>query len=67
MRGVTAIEPEWLATYVPNLCNLSEPLLTPEPRYNPASDLLAEYLKWLPESAHGEISLLWPPLDKKNS
>ncbi|XP_023312984.1 probable ATP-dependent RNA helicase DHX37, partial [Anoplophora glabripennis] len=167
MRGVTAIEPEWLATYVPSLCNLSEPLLSPEPRYNPATGkvhctvsgtfgpqawplphmeivypasmdaykwfaryllegkvfprlekyvtallspanimvkswarlqprteallkallnrdccskkvlgdiwsdspqyLLAEYLKWLPESAHGEVSLLWPPLDSKVS
>lgn len=37
MRGVTAVEPEWLATYVPNLCNLSEPLLDPEPKYNPAT------------------------------
>lgn len=37
MRGVTAIEPEWLATYVPSMCNLSEPLLSPEPRYNPAT------------------------------
>lgn len=37
MRGVTAIEPEWLATYVPSLCNLSEPLMNPEPRYNPAT------------------------------
>lgn len=35
MRGVTAIEPEWLPIYVPHLCNLSEPLTSPEPRYNP--------------------------------
>lgn len=34
MRGVTAIEPEWLATYVPNLCNLSEPLTEPEPYFD---------------------------------
>lgn len=34
MRGVTAIEPEWLVTYVPNLCNLSDPLTEPEPFYN---------------------------------
>lgn len=34
MRGVTAIEPEWLPIYVPHLCNLSEPLLDPEPRYD---------------------------------
>lgn len=40
MRGVTAIEPEWLATYVPRLCNLSEPMLNPEPRYNKNTGLL---------------------------
>lgn len=166
MRGVTAIEPEWLATYVPNLCNLSEPLLDPEPKYNATTGkvhctvngtfgtqawqlpnieivypktidaykwfaryfleglvfpklqkyassllsqpkimvkswaklqprtelllktlintdccskqsleatwkqspqfLLAEYLKWLPESAHTEVSLIWPPCDTEN-
>lgn len=33
MRGVTAIEPEWLPVYIPQLCNLSEPLLVPEPSY----------------------------------
>lgn len=33
MRGVTAIEPEWLPTFVPQLCNLSAPLLDPEPIY----------------------------------
>lgn len=37
MRGVTAIEPEWLPTYVPSLCNLSEPVLDPEPTYNPST------------------------------
>ncbi|KAJ8917251.1 hypothetical protein NQ315_002268 [Exocentrus adspersus] len=167
MRGVTAIEPEWLPVYVPSLCNLSEPLLSPEPRYDPSTGkvlctvsgtfgpqawelpqmeitypqskdaykwfarfflegkvctklekyvpallsqpgimvkswarlqprtevllkallskgccsktvledvwraepqyLLTEYLKWVPESAYGEISLLWPPLDSKGS
>lgn len=35
MRGVTAIEPEWLPFFVPHLCQLSEPLLVPEPRYEP--------------------------------
>ncbi|KAG5892504.1 hypothetical protein JTB14_034503 [Gonioctena quinquepunctata] len=165
MRGVTAIEPEWLPVYVPGLCNLSEPLLSPEPRYNPVTGkihctvsgtfgsqawplpnieivypknvdafkwfarfllegkifpklekysehylsqpsimakswaklqprtdavlkcliskdcftkqaldeiwkhtpqyLLTEFLKWLPESAHSEVRLSWPPLDEK--
>lgn len=27
------------------------------------SVLLDAYLKWLPESAHGEVSLIWPPSD----
>lgn len=26
------------------------------------SDLLDEYLKWVPESAHNEVSLYWPPM-----
>jgi len=34
MRGVTAIETEWLPIYVPGLCNLSEPLVDPPPYYN---------------------------------
>lgn len=34
MRGVTAIDPEWLPTYVPYLCNLREPLTEPGPRYD---------------------------------
>ncbi|CAG9767577.1 unnamed protein product [Ceutorhynchus assimilis] len=162
MRGVTAIEPDWLPIYVPGLCNLSEPLVEPPPYYNsktgkvhctmqgtlgsqawplPPMDmaypegvdnvkwfarfflegvvfkkiekynksllsqpkvmikswarlqprtesllkallakrvtgkqsledawkedskyLLQEYLKWLPESAHSEVTLMWPPL-----
>ncbi|KAJ8980392.1 hypothetical protein NQ317_009386 [Molorchus minor] len=184
MRGVTAVEAEWLPTCVPSLCNLSEPLLSPEPVFDAATGksgksyetnsydynifrqsvscmvtgtfgpqawplpriempypnsvdgykwfarfflegkvftrlekysknllsqpnimvkswaklqsrteallkallgreccskqaienvwkdtpqyLLVEYLKWLPESAHGEVSLIWPPLDDRN-
>lgn len=31
------------------------------------SVLLAEYLKWLPESAYAEVTLIWPPLDNKTS
>ncbi|KAL4720219.1 hypothetical protein ACJJTC_010564 [Scirpophaga incertulas] len=37
MRNVTAIEPEWLPVYVPELCNLGEPLMDPEPRYDEKS------------------------------
>ena len=32
MRGITAIEPEWLPKFAPALCNLNEPLLDPQPR-----------------------------------
>uniref|UniRef100_A0A1B6MBY0 Uncharacterized protein n=1 Tax=Graphocephala atropunctata TaxID=36148 RepID=A0A1B6MBY0_9HEMI len=34
-RGVTAIEPEWLPAYAPILCNMSNPLSEPPPRYDP--------------------------------
>ncbi|XP_045770744.1 probable ATP-dependent RNA helicase kurz [Maniola jurtina] len=37
MRNVAAIEPEWLPVYVPQLCNLGEPLSDPEPRYDAKS------------------------------
>ncbi|KAK0076440.1 hypothetical protein PV325_005365 [Microctonus aethiopoides] len=37
MRGVTAIEPEWLPKFVPSLCNMSEPLSEPPPRYDVGS------------------------------
>ncbi|KAB0791931.1 hypothetical protein PPYR_03731 [Photinus pyralis] len=40
MRGVTAIEPEWLAIYAPGACHFSEPLLEPEPRYDPSAGKL---------------------------
>lgn len=33
MRGVTAIEPEWLPKFVPSLCHMNEPLEDPLPRY----------------------------------
>ncbi|XP_015600106.1 probable ATP-dependent RNA helicase kurz [Cephus cinctus] len=34
MRGVTAIEPEWLPKFAASLCKLSEPLTDPPPRYD---------------------------------
>ncbi|XP_066602003.1 probable ATP-dependent RNA helicase kurz [Prorops nasuta] len=38
MRGVTAIEPEWLPKFAPTLCNLSEPLMDPPPWYDSNTD-----------------------------
>ncbi|XP_075983898.1 putative ATP-dependent RNA helicase kurz [Anticarsia gemmatalis] len=37
MRNVTAIEPEWLPVYVPQLCNLGDPLSDPPPRFDEKS------------------------------
>ncbi|XP_017870908.1 PREDICTED: probable ATP-dependent RNA helicase kurz [Drosophila arizonae] len=34
LRGITAIEPEWLLTYVPLLCNVHEVFEDPPPRYD---------------------------------
>ncbi|XP_049942398.1 probable ATP-dependent RNA helicase kurz [Schistocerca serialis cubense] len=33
MRGITAIEPEWLPVYAPALCNFSEPQTDPPPHF----------------------------------
>ncbi|CAH2052258.1 unnamed protein product, partial [Iphiclides podalirius] len=37
MRNVAAVEPEWLPVYVPQLCNLGDPLTDTEPRYDEKS------------------------------
>lgn len=37
MRGITAIEPEWLPSYAPALCNLSQPVSDPPPIYDTVS------------------------------
>ncbi|KRT81484.1 helicase, partial [Oryctes borbonicus] len=37
IRGITAVEPEWLAAYVPKLCNLAKPHADPEPWYEESS------------------------------
>ena len=33
MKGVTAIEPKWLAKLVPSMCLFGKPLENPPPRY----------------------------------
>ncbi|KAM8720899.1 hypothetical protein ACLKA7_006874 [Drosophila subpalustris] len=35
IRGITAIEPEWLLLYVPLLCNIRQVKEDPAPRYDP--------------------------------
>ncbi|KAL1124556.1 hypothetical protein AAG570_001180 [Ranatra chinensis] len=34
MRGITAVEPDWLPTFAPTLCSLSAPLEDPPPFFN---------------------------------
>ncbi|VDM78423.1 unnamed protein product, partial [Strongylus vulgaris] len=29
--------------------------------------LLEEYLEWLPESLHGAVTVMWPPLERKTT
>lgn len=38
IRGITAIEPEWLLKFVPGLCNFGSALEEPEPRYEPDAE-----------------------------
>lgn len=38
MRGVTAIEPEWLPVLATALCHLSQPLVEPSPHYDAEKD-----------------------------
>ncbi|KAF2354946.1 Helicase-associated domain [Trinorchestia longiramus] len=43
MRGVTAIEPEWLSRFAPSLCRFSEPLARPAPYYDAEKDAVMCY------------------------
>ena len=38
MRGITAIEPQWLPVYSPTQCTFSDPLELPAPRYDAQRD-----------------------------
>lgn len=38
IRGITAIEPEWLLKFVPALCNFGKAMEEPEPRYDSGED-----------------------------
>lgn len=45
LRGITAIEPEWLLKYAPGLCNHGSALEQPEPRYDADDDKIYCYVK----------------------
>ncbi|XP_068158591.1 probable ATP-dependent RNA helicase kurz [Drosophila tropicalis] len=44
IRGITAIEPEWLLLYVPLLCNVRQVREDPAPRYDPSSGKIFCYV-----------------------
>lgn len=45
VRGITAIEPEWLLKFVPGLCNFTKTLEEPEPRYDFDEDKIYRHVK----------------------
>ncbi|KAJ9590272.1 hypothetical protein L9F63_027889, partial [Diploptera punctata] len=45
MKGITAIEPEWLPIYARGLCNLSAPLDAPLPRFDEKSEKMYCYVR----------------------
>jgi len=45
MKGVTAIEPEWIPTFCPSLCHMGKPLETPGPVYDPETGTLRASVK----------------------
>ena len=45
VRGITAIEPDWLLKYAPGLCNFGKTLDEPEPRYEPDEDKIYCHVK----------------------
>jgi ATP-dependent RNA helicase DHX37/DHR1 len=45
IRGITAIEPEWLLIYCPTLCNIMKILEDPEPLYNSNEDKIMCYVQ----------------------
>ncbi|KAL7024273.1 hypothetical protein ACKWTF_012967 [Chironomus riparius] len=45
IRGITAIEPEWLLKFAPALCNFTKTLEEPEPRYDSDDDKIYCHVK----------------------
>lgn len=67
IRGITAIEPEWLLIYVPLLCNIRQVKEEPAPRYDPSKGKIYCYVdatfgKAAWELPLGEVEM--PPSEK---
>ena len=44
MRGVTAIEPDWLPIYCPDKCTFTQPMVEPEPFWKPETGQVMCYV-----------------------
>ncbi|EDW66092.1 probable ATP-dependent RNA helicase kurz [Drosophila virilis] len=67
IRGITAIEPEWLLIYVPMLCNIREVREEPAPRYDSAKGIIYCYVNATFGKAGWELPLgeVEMPLNEK--
>ncbi|XP_030569337.1 probable ATP-dependent RNA helicase kurz [Drosophila novamexicana] len=67
IRGITAIEPEWLLLYVPMLCNIREVREEPAPRYDSAKGIIYCYVNATFGKAGWELPLgeVEMPLNEK--
>lgn len=45
LRGITAIEPEWLLKFCPSMCNFTKTLEEPEPHYDADEDKIICHVK----------------------
>ncbi|PKU35373.1 hypothetical protein llap_14324 [Limosa lapponica baueri] len=72
MKGVSAVEPEWIPALLPPYCHFGKPLENPPPSYCPETGrirchrpsvfyLLAAYSQWIPEAMHEDLAKKWPP------
>lgn len=59
LRGITAIEPEWLFLYVPTLCNIKNIREDVEPRYNPEDGRIYCYV----DATFGKAAWVLPPTE----
>ncbi|XP_067933268.1 probable ATP-dependent RNA helicase DHX37 [Watersipora subatra] len=59
LRGVTAIEPEWIPKYADSRCTFSEPLESPEPRFDGSSGIVVCHLS----STFGPHSWMLPKVE----
>lgn len=62
IRGITAIDPQWLPKYVPTLCNILKVLDKPEPRYDSALDRIVCHINATYSKAAWQLPLVEVPM-----